>query len=104
MNEGEFSIYEQRTQKKLETKSKRKRGRSLCSFIHSSRPPYCEKAYLTVVEITQEEEKTSRKYAKRRDRRQAIISMLDSLSSQHRQENLERNLIYFKNPFELAVG
>ena len=57
-----------------------------------------------VVEITQEEEKTSRKYAKRRDRRQAIISMLDSLSAQYRQENPERSLIYSRNPFELAVG
>jgi len=56
-----------------------------------------------VIEITQEEEKTSRKYAKRRDRRQAIISMLDSLSNQYHQENLERSMIYFKNPFELAV-
>ena len=73
-------------------------------FLPSHPPIYCEREYLIVVEITQEEEKTSRKYAKRRDRRQAIISMLDSLSSQHRQENLERNLIYFKNPFELAVG
>lgn len=51
-----------------------------------------------------EDEKAKRKYAKRRDRRQTIISLLETISDYQRRSNAERNAIYFKNPFIVALG
>lgn len=46
-----------------------------------------------------EEDKQKRKYAKRKDRKRAIIQILDTISSSLQSENVERNSIYFQNPF-----
>lgn len=51
-----------------------------------------------------DDEKAKRKYAKRRDRRQTIISLLETISEYQRRSNAERNAIYFKNPFIVAMG
>lgn len=49
-----------------------------------------------------EEDKQKRKYAKRKDRKRAIIQILDTISSSLQSENVERNSIYFQNPFMVA--
>ena len=49
------------------------------------------------------EEKSKRKYSKRRDRKQAIIAMLNQISDIQRQANPERNSIYFENPFIVGM-
>lgn len=89
LNEKEFSLYEQRARKKIESKYKRKRG----TFLSVS---------LSVVEEATEE-KSKRKYSKRRDRKQAIISILNQISEIQRQANPERNSIYFENPFSVEI-
>ena len=49
------------------------------------------------------EEKSKRKYSKRRDRKQPIIAMLNQISDIQRQANPERNSIYFENPFIVGM-
>ncbi|KAK8815665.1 hypothetical protein WA538_004790 [Blastocystis sp. DL] len=82
LNEEEYDQYEQRTQKKIDSRSKRKRN----GDSHA------------------DDEKAKRKYAKRRDRRQTIISLLETISDYQRRSNAERNAIYFKNPFIGITG
>ncbi|KAK8831876.1 hypothetical protein WA577_001931 [Blastocystis sp. JDR] len=84
IREDELEAYEQRAQKKLETKGKRKRD--------------------VPAGNTEEEKPAKRRYTKRRDRKQAIIAMLTSISDLQHAQNLERNAIYSQNPFENLTG
>ena len=51
----------------------------------------------TLTETEQKDQK--RKYAKRKDKKQAIIQILNSISTSLQNENAERNSVYFQNPF-----
>lgn len=94
IREEELEIYEERAQKKLKAKGKRKRERESSGVI----------AVECVGASGAEEEKPAkRKYAKRRDRKQAIITMLSSISDMQHSQNIERNMIYSQNPFEVGL-
>lgn len=49
--------------------------------------------------MEEEEKQQKRKYAKRKDRKQSIIKILNGISEELKVENPERNSIYFQNPF-----
>ena len=92
VREDELEVYEERAQKKLKGKGKRKR--------ESDRRKGVECIGASGAE---EEKPTKRKYAKRRDRKQAIITMLSSISDMQHSQNVERNRIYAQNPFEVGL-
>ncbi len=94
IREDELEAYEQRAQKKLETKGKRKREGDV----------HCPALRVVPAGNTEEEKPAKRRYTKRRDRKQAIIAMLTSISDLQHAQNLERNAIYSQNPFEVGMA
>lgn len=92
IREEELEIYEERAQKKLKAKGKRKRESSGVIAVERVGASGAE-----------EEKPAKRKYAKRRDRKQAIITMLSSISDMQHSQNIERNMIYSQNPFEVGL-
>lgn len=58
-----------------------------------------------IVQTAPEEDKQpKRKYSKRKDRKQSIVQILNSISTSLESENMERNSIYFQNPFVVSFG
>lgn len=64
---------------------------------------WIEGGFIVDTTVPEEDKQPKRKYAKRKDRKQAIIQILNNISNSLQEESAERSEIYFRNPFAVRM-